>query len=344
MFVDEATVTVESGAGGNGCVSFRREKYVPRGGPDGGDGGDGGNVIFRADARLSTLLDYRYRAKIFAKRGEHGKGRNMTGARGADALVRVPPGTLVKDESGELIVDLVTDGQDYHLLKGGRGGRGNARFATPWLQAPRRADSGRPGNTATVKLELKLLADLGLVGFPNAGKSTLLSRLSSAHPKIADYAFTTLQPNLGLVGWGEWESFVLADLPGLVEGAHEGKGLGLRFLRHVERTRSLLFTLDCTSENPVGDFEALRNELREFNPTLLEKPYAIAFTKADLLGPDVGFEDPFAGMSGQRFLISAVSGRGLNEMVQQLGSGLKQLQKEESRQLAKARAEQHASS
>ena len=330
MFIDEVSVMVEAGGGGDGCVSFRREKYVPKGGPDGGDGGDGGRLLFRADVRLSTLLDYRYRSHIRAEQGQHGRGKNMTGARGEDAIVRVPPGTIVRDAAGELVVDLIADGQEFLFMSGGRGGRGNARFATSTQQTPRRADPGRTGDKAVVKLELKLLADIGLVGFPNAGKSTLLSRLSSAHPKIADYPFTTLQPNLGLVGWGEYESFVMADLPGLVEGAHEGKGLGHRFLRHIERTRSLLFAIDCTSETPHDDLETLRNELGQFNRALLEKPYAIAFTKADLLGPGVEFDDPFADMSGRRFLISAVAGHGLNEMVQVIGTSLKQLQAEEA--------------
>ena len=331
MFVDEVSLTVEAGAGGDGCVSFRREKYVPKGGPDGGDGGDGGSVLFRAEGRLSTLLDYRYRSHIRAQRGQHGKGKNMTGARGEDAIVSVPPGTIVRDAAGDVVVDLVADGQDFLFLHGGRGGRGNARFTTSTHQAPRRADPGRPGDQANVSLELKLLADIGLVGFPNAGKSTLLSRLSSAHPKIADYPFTTLQPNLGLVGWGDYESFVMADLPGLVEGAHDGKGLGHRFLRHIERTRSLLFAIDCTSETPVEDLETLRSELGQFNRTLLDKPYAIAFTKADLLGPEADFDDPFAEKSGRRFLISAVSGRGLSEMVQVIGSSINKLRDEAKR-------------
>jgi GTP-binding protein len=329
VFIDEVSVMLESGDGGDGCVSFRREKYVPKGGPDGGDGGDGGSVIFRADVRLSTLLDYRYRSHIKADRGQHGRGKDMTGARGENAMVRVPPGTLVRDGAGEVVVDLVADGQEFLYLSGGRGGRGNARFATSTQQAPRRADPGRSGERATVKMELKLLADIGLVGFPNAGKSTLLSRLSSAHPKIADYPFTTLQPNLGLIGWGEYESFVMADLPGLVEGAHTGKGLGHQFLRHIERTRSLLFAIDCTSETPHEDLETLRNELGQFNQSLLDKPYAIAFTKADLLGPDAEFDDPFADMSGRRFLISAVAGKGLDDMVRVIGNSLKLLRAEE---------------
>jgi GTP-binding protein len=331
MFIDEATITVESGGGGDGCMSFRREKYVPRGGPNGGDGGDGGDVVFRADANLATLLDFRYRPRIAAQRGTHGKGKDMTGSRGADALIRVPLGTLVRDEEGNLLADLVEAGQEFVLLKGGRGGRGNSRFVTSRHQAPRRADPGEPGQQAVVRLELRLLADVGLVGFPNAGKSTLLSRLSAAHPKIADYPFTTLEPQLGIVGWAEYESFVLADLPGLIEGAHQGRGLGLRFLRHIERTRILLFALDCTSLTPVADLETLRRELGHFDPGLLEKPYAIAFTKADLLGPEAHFADPFAGAEAPRFLISGVSGQGLRELVVRLGAQVK-----EERRLAAA--------
>lgn len=329
MFIDEATITVEAGAGGDGCVSFRREKYVPRGGPDGGDGGDGGRVILVVDPNLSTLLDFRYRPLIRAGRGGHGKGKNLTGAQGEDAVIRLPPGTLVRQENGEVIVDLVEPNQEFVLLEGGRGGRGNARFANSRQQAPRRAESGRPGRRLTIKLELKLLADIGLVGFPNTGKSTLLARLSAAHPKIADYPFTTLQPNLGIVRWSQEGSFVMADLPGLIEGAHQGRGLGFRFLRHIERTRVLLFTLDCTSPSPRQDLEALRRELGEFNPLLLEKPYAIAFTKFDLLGPQADFQDPFVDLACPRFLISAVTGQGVQEMVVSLGRALQQLGQEE---------------
>ena len=323
MFIDEVEIKVESGAGGDGCVSFRREKYVPRGGPDGGDGGDGGSVIFKVDRNLGTLRDFRYRHHIKAGRGNYGKGKNMTGARGEDAVIHVPPGTLLHDENGEMVADLLEDGQELIFLKGGRGGRGNARFATPRVQAPRRADAGRPGQQTSVKLELKLLADIGLVGFPNAGKSTLLVRLSAAHPKIADYPFTTLEPYLGIVKWAEYESFVLADLPGLIVGAHEGRGFGLRFLRHIERTRRLLFVLDCSSDAPEREWEALRSELEQFNPLLLDKPCAIAFTKADLLESTEAFADPLAHVDGPRYLISAVTGQGLGEMVVELGREVK---------------------
>ena len=327
MFVDEVTIRLESGAGGNGCRSFRREKYVPRGGPDGGDGGDGGDVVLRADVGLATLLDYRYRPSVKAGRGEHGKGKNMTGARGADALIRVPPGTLVRSSGGEVIIDLVEDGQEFLLLKGGRGGRGNARFARPTRQAPDFAEPGRSGGQAVVDLELKLFADVGLVGFPNAGKSTLLARLSSARPRIASYPFTTLEPNLGIVRWSEEGSFVMADLPGLIAGAHEGRGLGTRFLRHIERTRSLLFTLDCSSESPERDLETLRCELGRFNTHLLDKPYAVALTKCDLLEQDAPLVCTFAGLQSPPFRISSVSGLGLREMVAKLGGALEQIRR-----------------
>lgn len=303
-------------------MSFRREKFIPKGGPDGGDGGDGGGVVLRADRQLSTLVDYRYKSRIAAGRGGHGKGKTLTGARGDDAVLRVPPGTVVRDdETGDLLADLVNPEDEFVLLKGGRGGRGNARFATATNQAPRRADPGIAGQERVVRLELKLLADVGLVGFPNAGKSTLLSRVSAAHPKIADYPFTTLQPNLGIVRIGDYDSLVLADLPGLIEGAHEGKGLGIRFLRHVERTGVLLFTLDVTGEDPEQAFSALRDELRQFDAGLLDKPFAIAWTKADLLGPDAEAPPPPATTPPDTrcFLISSVSGRGLPELVAWLG-------------------------
>ena len=324
MFVDEVELRLRSGTGGDGCMSFRREKYVPRGGPDGGDGGDGGSIIFQVDANLATLVDYRHQAHISAGRGTHGKGKNLTGARGADAVVRVPPGTIVRDKSGEVVADLVETEGTLVLLKGGRGGRGNARFANPRMQAPRRADPGEPGTEMIARLELRLLADVGLVGFPNAGKSTLLSRLSAARPKVADYPFTTMSPNLGIVQWAEYESFVLADLPGLIEGAHTGKGLGARFLRHIERTRTLLFTLECSHDDPRAEFETLRQELGGFDPGLLDKPYAIAYTKADLLGQEA-YADPMGDLDAPRFVVSAVSGRGLTELVTYLGTEVKRI-------------------
>ena len=328
MFVDEVKITVESGAGGDGCMSFRREKYIPRGGPDGGDGGDGGSIVFVADANLATLIDHRYRPLIRAERGTHGKGKKLTGARGHDAEIRVPPGTVLKDSTGEVIADLTKDGQRLVFIKGGRGGKGNARFATSTNQAPRQVEPGELAAEAVVQMELKLLADVGLVGFPNAGKSTLLSRLSAAHPKIADYPFTTLEPQLGIVRVGDqYESFVMADLPGLIEGAHRGKGLGLRFLRHVERTGMLLYVIDsygvdglsvekASAENQL---ESLQRELERFNAALLKKPFAVVFTKRDLHGPD-DLPDPLPQLEARRFHVSAVAGHGLDELVAYLGA------------------------
>ena len=330
MFIDEITINVESGTGGNGCVSFRREKFVPNGGPDGGDGGDGGDVVLRADSQLATLQDFRYQSIIKAERGGHGRGKDKIGHRGVNAIVRVPPGTLIRDETGQVIADMVEAGQELPLCKGGRGGRGNARFKSARVRAPRRADAGEEGQRMVLNMELKLLADIGLVGFPNAGKSTLLSSLSSAHPKVADYPFTTLEPHLGIVRWGEYDSFVMADLPGLIEGASDGKGLGSRFLRHIERTRILLFTLDCTGEDPAADLAQLRRELEQFNPSLLNKPSAFAFTKADLLEPESNFEELLPNEDGPRFLISAVTGQGINEMVNRLGSAVNQVRRRDN--------------
>ena len=316
-FVDQVTILIRSGDGGDGCVSFRREKFVPHGGPNGGDGGDGGDVIFRADGRLGTLLDLRYRQHYEAEHGARGQGKNRSGRRGEDAEVAVPPGTLLRDaDAGEIVADLVEHGQRVVVLRGGRGGRGNARFATPTHQAPDRAEQGRPGAEMRLDLELKLIADVGLVGAPNAGKSTLLSRLSAARPKIADYPFTTLTPHLGIVRSGESDSFVMADIPGLIEGAHAGRGLGFRFLRHVERTRVLLFMVESLSESPQKALQALREELRLFNPALLDKPALVALTKADLIPAADRPANPF-GVPFQT--LSSATGEGLDELVRQLG-------------------------
>lgn len=318
MFVDHVKIHAKSGDGGNGSHSFRREKFVPRGGPDGGDGGKGGDVVFVVDDRLNTLLDYRYQQHIKAGRGEHGAGQKKTGKQGEDAVIPVPPGTMIKDaETGEILADLITTDQKVVLLKGGRGGRGNVHFVSSTNRAPERADYGQDGEERELELELKLIADVGLVGHPNAGKSTLLSRVSSAHPKIADYPFTTLQPNLGIVKYDSFESFVMADIPGLIEGAHEGKGLGHQFLRHVERTRILLFMVDVTSPSPEEDLEILKNELRHFSPHLLEKPALLVATKIDQLPPEE-HDGPF--FDGKTNLgISSVTGVGLDNLVKQLG-------------------------
>src|SRR5215475_4203583 len=288
MFVDEIDVFVKGGDGGAGCISFRREKFVPRGGPDGGDGGDGGSILLEADPAITTLLDFHYQRHYTAERGQHGKGANKHGASGSDTILRVPLGTVVSDrDTGERLGDLTTPGERVLVACGARGGRGNARFVSSTNRAPRRADLGRPGEERWMHLELKLLADVGVVGFPNAGKSTLVSRLSAARPKIADYPFTTLVPTLGLVRVDDERSFVIADIPGLIPGAAEGKGLGLRFLRHVERTRVLVHMLDLdpgTGRDPDDDWEAIQRELGEYSADLAARPQVLAANKLDLDG------------------------------------------------------------
>jgi len=283
-FIDIAEIHVKAGDGGVGCVSFRREKFVPKGGPDGGDGGKGGDIVLRTNRHLSTLLDFQYKRNYAAGRGDHGLGARKTGKSGGDVVIEVPVGTLVKDAgSGAVIADLIGDGESVIIAKGGRGGRGNEWFKTSTNQAPRQFEQGEPGGERDLVLELKLLADVGLVGLPNAGKSTLISVVSAARPKIADYPFTTLVPNLGIVRVREGESFVMADIPGLIEGAHGGRGLGYQFLRHVERTRVLPFLVECTSEDPLNEYRILLEELRQFNEDLLVKPRVVVLTKADLL-------------------------------------------------------------
>ncbi len=330
MFIDQAKLTVRSGDGGNGCKSFRREKFVPRGGPDGGDGGDGGDVLFLTDAGLNTLVDYRFHRHIRAEHGKPGTGKKFKGRNGASVVVRVPPGTVVRDaDTGEAMADLTASNERMVLLKGGRGGRGNARFATPANQAPETAHPGETGQEKRLELELKLIADVGLVGYPNTGKSTLLSRISAAHPKIADYPFTTLQPNLGIVAFNHFDSFVVADIPGLIEGAHQGRGLGHRFLRHIERTRILLFLLDSTSPDPVRDLDILRNELRRFSPVLLRKPSLTAVTKIDILAPDEKVRPCLSDRAHHS--ISSVSGEGISELVKHLGALVSKNRATESR-------------
>ncbi|QIA27963.1 GTPase ObgE [Thermaerobacter sp. PB12/4term] len=285
-FVDEAEIYVEGGTGGNGAVSFRREKYVPRGGPDGGDGGRGGDVILVVDPALTTLADLRYRRHYRAGRGTHGEGGNRHGRRGDDLHVRVPPGTVVRDrDTGDVLADLAEPGQQVVVARGGRGGRGNARFATPQRKAPRLAEKGEPGERRWLKLELRLLADVGLVGWPNAGKSSLLARISAARPKVAAYPFTTLAPNLGVVQRGPGRSFVVADIPGLIEGAHQGVGLGHEFLRHIQRTRVLIYVVDAAAtegRDPQQDLATLQDELEAYEPALLDRPGVVAANKMDL--------------------------------------------------------------
>ena len=323
MFVDEAKIYVKAGRGGNGCVSFRREKHVPRGGPDGGDGGRGGHVILEVNPNLHTLLDLRYKQQYRAGRGGHGMGKKMHGRNGEDVVIAVPPGTAIRDsETKEIIAELTKPHQRKMVALGGRGGRGNARFATSTKRTPRTCEEGSEGQERALDMELKLIANVGLVGLPNAGKSTLLARLSAAHPKIANYPFTTLQPNLGIVRRGEFDSFVVADIPGLIEGAHKGKGLGIQFLRHIERTEVLVFMIECTRTDPRGDFQTLQEELRQFNPKLLEKERIVAISKIDLIA-DTG-ERPLMPTAADVPLcyISSVSGEGLENLLKALDEKL----------------------
>ncbi len=291
MLIDNAKITIKSGDGGRGCVSFRREKYVPKGGPNGGDGGKGGDVIFKADNSLATLIDFRYKRTYRAKNGVHGLGGDKTGKSGEDTVILVPCGSIIKDaNTGYILADLIENGDTYLAAVGGKGGRGNAKFATSTNQAPRTAEPGIKGEEKEIEIELKMIADVGLVGLPNAGKSTLISKISAAKPKIADYPFTTLQPNLGIVRYKDYQSFVVADIPGLIEGAHTGKGLGIRFLKHIERTKVLVFLIDATlipyKENKIEDYEILVNELKSYDKKLLDKPKLICFSKIDSLTED----------------------------------------------------------
>jgi len=314
QFIDLVEIEVIAGDGGNGCVSFRREKFVPKGGPDGGDGGRGGHVIIRGDKHLGTLIDYRYRKVIRAGRGGHGKGKNQHGKDGKDAIVRVPLGTVVKDAStGEVIADISSE-IDFIVARGGRGGRGNASFATPEDRAPRKREEGEKGERKRIILELKLIADVGIVGEPNAGKSTLLSRLTRANPKIASYPFTTLTPNLGVLKYGD-RDIVLADIPGLIEGAHLGKGLGHDFLRHIERTKVILFLLDVSRGDLDSQLRSLRRELELYNVELIRRPSMVAINKVDLLDEEAlrRIEEKRLGIP-----VSALTGKGLGELVKGL--------------------------
>ena len=322
-FVDEATIKVIAGNGGNGVVSFRREKFIPRGGPDGGDGGDGGSVLLEADGGMNTLVDFRHARKFLAERGANGAGRNRTGKSGDDLVVRVPVGTIVhEDETGELIGDLVRDGQQLVVAKGGFHGLGNTRFKSSTNRTPRQSKPGTPGERRMLHLELKLLADVGLLGMPNAGKSTLIRAVSSARPKVADYPFTTLHPNLGVVSVSASRSFVMADVPGLIEGAAEGAGLGIRFLKHLSRTRLLLHLVDMGPlGNPVADVRAILNELAGFSPELAGRERWLVLNKVDLLPADE--RDRICdevcrdlGWQGPVFRISALSGEGTERLTQ----------------------------
>lgn len=314
-FIDRVRIRVKAGDGGSGIISFRREKFVPMGGPDGGDGGRGGDVVVRGDSNLATLLDYTYRDLWRAEKGDHGSGANKTGATGDDVVLPVPPGTIVRDAaSGQIIAEVLTSGEEIVVAKGGRGGKGNAFFATSTKQAPREYQPGEDGEERDLELELRLIADIGLVGQPNAGKSTLLSVISAARPKIADYPFTTLAPNLGVVQLSDSRTFVVADIPGIIEGAHEGKGLGLQFLRHIERTRILAFLIPIDSMDWQAEYDQLRREVSQYSPELARKPECVVFTKMDLLGddepPPIDAPDAF-GM----FAISAAGRTGLDALL-----------------------------
>jgi len=317
MWVDQARIHVIAGKGGRGCVSFRREKYVPKGGPDGGDGGRGGSVWLEVDPHVRTLLDCRSRPRYRAIDGRPGSGNNRTGADGADLVIRVPAGTVIRNaDDATVLADLVKAGDRFQAARGGRGGRGNARFATPTHQAPRRADPGEGGEERWLELELKLIADVGLVGLPNAGKSTLLSRVTRARPRIGAYPFTTLSPNLGIVSLDEERQFVLADLPGLIEGAHEGRGLGIQFLRHLERTRVLVLVVDASAEAPAEDAAVVMRELEAYSPALAARPRVTVLSKMDLLPAEAVADAPARAALPDAIAVSAQSGLGLRELVE----------------------------
>lgn len=333
MFLDETTINVRSGKGGDGCVSFRREKFVPRGGPNGGNGGNGGSVYLQADSNITTLLDIGRRRHYIAEGGQPGKGSNKAGRRGKDLLVKLPLGTLVREvvadqdpREGKVLVDLLELDKRYRVVRGGKGGRGNKSFASSVNQVPREVEKGLPGDEKIIYLELKLLADVGLVGLPNAGKSTLLSRVSAARPKIAAYPFTTTEPNLGIAELGSYARLVFADIPGLIEGAHEGQGLGIEFLRHIERTRVLLHLVSCEFEDleqVVRDFHLIERELSGYSEELAGKPRIIVLSKTDLLGPEeiAGFEGELSSRLGKEvFSISAVTGNGVGKLLSAAGA------------------------
>ncbi|HUF26442.1 MAG TPA: GTPase ObgE [Gemmatimonadaceae bacterium] len=331
MFIDRVVVRVEAGTGGSGASSFRREFRVPLGGPDGGDGGRGGDVTVRADSNMATLLDYTYRDRWVAERGEHGMGSNKTGRSGEDVILPVPPGTVIRDlDTGELLGEVLEHGAELVVARGGRGGKGNAFFATSTHQSPREWQPGEEGESRRLELELRLIADVGLVGQPNAGKSTLLSVVSAARPKIADYPFTTLSPNLGVVQLSDGRTFVVADIPGIIEGAHEGKGLGLQFLRHIERTRLLAILIPIDAMDWQAEYDSLRAELTAYSAELAAKPHCVVFTKMDLMGeeyvPPIDAPDAF-GM----FAVSAAARTGLDALLAVWWDRLLEMRKERER-------------
>jgi GTPase len=338
MFVDEAKIYVKGGDGGNGCVAFRREKFVPRGGPSGGDGGKGGDIVMESSERHNTLVHFRFNPEYKAERGRHGEGSNKTGRDGSDTILKVPVGTVVYDDAtGERVHDFAAADERLVIARGGRGGRGNARFATATHQAPRECEPGRPGEERVFRLELKLLADVGLVGFPNVGKSTLISRISAARPKIADYPFTTLEPNLGVVLLGEPPdeiSFVVADIPGLIEGAHEGHGLGTQFLRHIERTRLLVHLVDVSDASgrpdPVDDFNVIMNELSSFGAGLQGKPMMVVASKIDVANADkqAALKRHDRKLKLPFFAISAVTGEGIDKLKWAMAEKVEEIRKQ----------------
>lgn len=331
QFLDRAKILVKGGDGGNGVTAFRREKFVPRGGPSGGDGGRGGSVSMEATTQLNTLLQFRFNPEFRAGRGMHGEGDKRHGKDGEDRVILVPVGTVATDsETGELVHDFSTPGERIVIARGGRGGRGNAQFATSTNRAPRYHEDGQPGDVRSLQLELKLIADVGLVGFPNAGKSTLISRISAARPKIADYPFTTLEPHLGVVAYGDEGSFVVADIPGLIEGAHEGTGLGLEFLRHVERTKLIAHVIDVSStgRDPIDDYSTISRELELYKPELTEKPQVIVASKMDAVDDSLRVENlkNFCDRRGfEMFEISAVTGLGIDELITGMGRIVEQM-------------------
>ncbi len=326
IFIDRARIRVRAGSGGSGTCSFARFKYKPKGGPDGGDGGRGGSIFVRGDSNLSTLLDYRYRAIWKAERGQHGKGKNMTGKSGDDLHLPVPPGTLLNDaESGRTIGEILRDGDELVIARGGRGGRGNARFATSTHQAPREWEPGEEGEERHIELVLKLIADVGLVGEPNAGKSTLLSVISAARPKIADYPFTTLEPNLGVVGLTGHRSFVVADIPGIIEGAHDGKGLGLTFLQHIERTRILAFLIPLDAPDLQVVYDRLRGEVEAYSARLAAKPHVVVLAKADLLPEDQPPPGLTTAGADATLVISSLSRQGVPALLEHLWTMLERV-------------------
>jgi GTP-binding protein len=330
MFVDQVKVYLYAGGGGNGCMSFRREKFVPRGGPDGGRGGDGGSIYLISDPSVKSLAYFRFHPILRAKRGAHGQGSNKTGKKGEDRVLRVPVGTLIREVDGDRTLhDFTVPHQNYLVVQGGKGGRGNASFSSSVNQAPRRTEEGKPGEEGEYLLELKLIADVGLVGFPNVGKSTLISKISAAKPVIADYPFTTLVPNLGVVDIGEFRSFVVADIPGLIEGAHLGQGLGTRFLKHVERTKVLAHLVDVspvTQRDPVKDFYAVNKELEAFEPSLAKRPQILVANKVDMLGDEKGRLEQVRELAEKErlpfFAISALQEKGLKELVGAMSQAL----------------------